>query len=92
MTTLEAQMQVDYGIFLLKKYLEKLEKPTSPIDAAIDMACGRNGIKEIRDDAIEVLESIVEAKTFLGYDCEREQEMKNKIRQLGGQDHKVFRK
>lgn len=87
MTTIEAQMQVDYGIFLLKKYLEKLEKPTSPIDDAIDMACGRNRTKEIRDDAIEVLESIIEAKTFLGYDCEREQEMKNKIKLLGGKGH-----
>lgn len=87
MTTIEAQMQVDYGIFLLKKYLEKLEKPTSPIDDAIDMACGRNRTKEIQDDAIEVLESILEAKTFLGYDCEREQEMKNKIKRLGGKVH-----
>lgn len=80
-------MQVDYGIFLLKKYLEKLEKPTSPIDDAIDMSCGRNRTKEIQDDAIEVLESIIEAKTFLGYDCEREQEMKNKIKRLGGKVH-----
>lgn len=87
MTTLEAQMQVDYGVFLLKKYLEKLEKPTSPIDDAIDMVCSRNRTKEIRDDSIEVLESIIEAKTFLGYDCEREQEMINKIKRLGGQGH-----
>lgn len=87
MTTLEAQMQVDYGVFLLKKYLEKLEKPTSPIDDAIDMVCGRNRTKEIRDGAIEVLESIIEAKTFMGYDCEREQEMINKIKRLGGKGH-----
>ena len=75
MTTLDAQMQVDYGLFLLKKYLEEMDKPISPIDTAIDKACGRDRIKDIRDSIIEVLNSIIEAKTFLGCDCEREKEM-----------------
>jgi len=82
MTALEAQMQVDYGLFLLNKYLEELDKPTSPIDAAIDRACGRDRIKEIRDSAIDVLNGIIEAKTFLGCDCEREKEMVKQIRRI----------
>lgn len=73
-------MQVDYGLFLLNKYLEELDKPISPIDAAIDKTCGRERIKEIRDSAIDVLNDIIEAKTFLGYDCDTEKELINKLK------------
>lgn len=86
MTELDAQIQVDHGLFLLKKVLEDLNTIT-PIDVAIDRACNRDRLRELRQDAITVLTSIIEAKTFLGYDCEREQEMINKIKRLGGQGH-----
>lgn len=91
MTMLEAQTQVNCGLFLLKKYLEELNKPISPIYTAIDDACGRDRTKEIRDSAIEVLESIIEAKTFLGYDCDREKEMVTQIKEAGG-ENEVSRK
>lgn len=42
MTILEAQTQVNYGLFLLKKYLEELDKPISPIYTAMDDACSMN--------------------------------------------------
>lgn len=79
MTTLEAQMQVDYGQFLLKKYLEELNKSTSPIDTAIDIVCGCDRNKEIRDNTIEVLSGIIEAKTFLDCNCDREKEIIKQI-------------
>lgn len=84
MTTLEAQMQVDYGLFLLKKYMEELNKSTSPIDTAIDMVCGYDRNKEIRDNTIEVLSGIIEAKTFLGCDCDREKNVLEQIKTIGG--------
>ena len=91
MTMLEAQTQVSYGLFLLKKYLAELNKPISPIYTAIDDTCGRDRTKEIRDSAIEVLESIIEAKTFLGYNCDREKEMVTQIKETGG-ENEVSRK
>ena len=84
MTVLEAQMQVDYGLFLLKKYLEELNKSTSLIDATIDKACGYDRNKEIRDNTVEVLNSIIEAKTFLGCGCEGEKKMIEQIKIIGG--------
>lgn len=79
MTTLEAQIQVEYGLFLLKKYLEELKAKNSPINAAIDKICGHDGTGEIKDNIIQVLNDIIEAKTFLGCDCEREKEIIKQI-------------
>lgn len=79
MTTIEAQIQVDYCLFLLKKYLGELEKPVSPIGSAIDKACGRDKLKDVRDNVVEVLNSIIEAKTFLGLDCTKEKQMIQQI-------------
>lgn len=86
MTELDAQIQVDHGLFLLKKVLEDLNTIT-PIDIAIDRACNRDRLRELRQDAITVLTSIIEAKTFLGCDYEREQKMTNQIKSLGGQSY-----
>ena len=79
MTVLEAQMQVEYGLFLLKKYLEELKAKISPRNAAIDKICGHDGTGEIKDNIIQVLNDIIEAKTFLGCDCEREKEIIKQI-------------
>ena len=86
MTELDAQIQVDHGLFLLKKVLEDLNTIT-PIDVAIDRACNRDRLRELRQDAIKVLTSMIEAKTFLGCDYEREQKMINQIKSLGGQSY-----
>lgn len=72
--------------FYLKKVLEDLSTIT-PIDIAIDRACNRDRLRELRQDAITVLTSIIEAKTFLGCDYEREQKMINQIKSLGGQSY-----
>ena len=79
MTTLEAQIQVEYGLFLLKKYLEELKAKISPINAAIDKICGYDRTREIKDNIIQALNDIIEAKTFLGGDCEREKEIIKQI-------------
>lgn len=79
MTVLEAQMQVEYGLFLLKKYLEELKAKISPTNAVIDKICGHDGTGEIKDNIIQVLNDIIEAKTFLGCDCEEKRELLSKL-------------
>ena len=73
-------MQIDYGLFVLKKYLKELNKPITSIDAAIDKVCGRDMVKETRKNAINVLDDIIKAKSFLGYDCEKEKELIDKLK------------
>ena len=80
MTELEAHMQADYGLFILKKYLKELNKPVTSIDAAIDKACGRDMVEEIRKNAVNVLDDIIKAKSFLGYDCEKEKELIDRLK------------
>lgn len=72
MTRLEAIIQIDHANFLIRKYLEELNKKEHPIEIAIDKACGRNKIKEIRDCLLECVKQIIEGKKFLGLDCKRE--------------------
>ena len=79
MTTIEAQTRVVYGLFLLKQFLEEFKKPVSPIETAIDASCSRSKFKESRDYVVEVLNSIIEAKTFLGLDCMKEKQMIQQI-------------
>jgi hypothetical protein len=79
MTTIEAQTQVGCGLFLLKLFLEELKKPLSPIEAAINASCGRDKFQDVRGSVVEVLNSIIEAKTFLGLDCMKEKQMIQQI-------------
>lgn len=72
MTRLEAILQIDHANFLIRMYLEELNKKEHPIEIAIDKACGRDKIKEIRECLLECVKQIIEGKKFLGLDCKKE--------------------
>lgn len=81
MTTLEAITEIDLTHFLIRKLSEELNKKESPIDIAIDTACGRDKIKEIRESLLACLKRRVEAKKVLGMDYSNDMELINEIEQ-----------
>lgn len=72
MTHLEAIAQIDHANFLIRKLNEELNKKESLIEIAVDTACGRDRIKEIRECLLDCIKQIIEGKKFLGLDCKKE--------------------
>lgn len=81
MTTLEAITEIDYTHFLISKLSEELNKKESPIEIAVDIACGRDRIKKIRENLLACLKRRVEAKKVLGMDYNKDGEL---IKQIEG--------
>lgn len=82
MTENEAIIQIEHGMFLIKQFYTETSNPLSPIDLAIDRACGRDRDREIVDNTITVLNQIIEGKIFLGKDTSAEKKLIEKLKAL----------
>lgn len=68
MRKLEHIATIDFCYWKLEKLNEKLSHSKSPIEAAIDNACGYDELKEVKDEAISLVEQIIESKKAIGAD------------------------
>lgn len=59
---------IDFCYWRLGELNQKLSKPTQAIEAMIDSACGYNTTEEIRNEAVSLLEQIIESKKAIGAD------------------------
>lgn len=62
MRKLEHIATIDFCYWRLEKLNEKLSRSKSPIETAIDNACGYDELKEVKDEAISLVEQIIESK------------------------------
>ncbi|MEL5895895.1 hypothetical protein AAE250_20660 [Bacteroides sp. GD17] len=68
MKKLEHISIIDFCYWRLEELNKKLSYPQSPIEAAIDNACGYDRMKELKDDAISLVEQIIESKKAIDVD------------------------
>lgn len=68
MNKLELIATIDFCYWRLEKLNQKLSRPKSPIESAIDNACGYDELKEVKDEAISLVEQIIESKKDIGAD------------------------
>lgn len=59
---------IDFCYWRLGELNQKLSKPTHPIEAMVDSACGYDITEEIKDEAVSLLEQIIESKKAIGSD------------------------
>lgn len=59
---------IDYCYWQLEQLNKKLQSNKSPIDAAIDYACGYDEVEDIRKQAIQLIEQIIESKKLINSD------------------------
>lgn len=62
MRKLEHIATIDFCYLRLEQLSQKLSQPKSPIEVAIDNACGYDQLKEIKDEALSLVEQIIESK------------------------------
>lgn len=68
MRKLEHIAIIDFCYWRFEKLNEKLSRSKSPIEAAIDNACGYDELKEVKDEALSLVEQIIESKKAIGAD------------------------
>jgi hypothetical protein len=68
MNKLEHIATIDFCYWRLEILNQKLSQPKSPLETAIDKVCGYDEIKEIKDEAISLVEQIIESKKAIGAD------------------------
>jgi len=74
-----AYATMDAGYYMLQQLLLKLNKPRSPIESAVDKACGYNENIEIAKEAIVILKDIIEAKAIAEVDDTGDVQMLNNL-------------
>lgn len=72
MTTREAIFHIDYAYFILRKLSDELDKSPFDIESLVDKVCGYDQVVDIKEAALECIKQIIEAKKFLGLNCEKE--------------------
>lgn len=72
MTTQEAIFHIDHAYFILEKLSDELNKSPSDIESLVDKVCSYDQVVEIKEAAVECIKQIIEAKKFLGLNCEKE--------------------
>lgn len=78
----EAYARIDYCYYRIAKLQKQMNKPRSPIEMAVDQACGYNPIKEITKELIDLLKKVIESKKFIDDDYSGAQEALNKTLEL----------
>lgn len=73
---------IDFCYWRLKELNQKLSKPTQPIEAMVDSACGYDITEEIRKEAIPLLEQIIESKKAIGADYSGDSKFLGQIKKM----------
>lgn len=73
---------IDFCYWRLGELNQKLSKPTHPIEAMVDGACGYDSTEEIRKEAVSLLEQIIESKKAIGADCSGDSKFLERIKKM----------
>lgn len=73
---------IDFCYWRLKELNQKLSKPTHPIEALVDSACGYDRTEKIRKEAIPLLEQIIESKKAIGADYSGDSKFLEQIKKM----------
>ncbi|WP_302581643.1 hypothetical protein [Paraprevotella clara] len=68
MNKLEHIATIDFCYWRLGKLNKQLSKHKSNIEMLVDKACGYNEVGEVKNEAITLLEQIIESKKAIGAD------------------------
>lgn len=73
---------IDFCYWRLKELNQKFSKPTQPIEALVDSACGYDRTEEIRKEAVSLLEQIIESKKAIRADYSGDSKFLERIRNM----------
>lgn len=73
---------IDFCYWRLEELDRKLSKPTHPIEAMVDTACGYDITEEIRKEAVSLLEQIIESKKAIGADYSGDSKFLEQIKNM----------
>lgn len=73
----EAYARIDCCYYMIQEINSKLLKKSSPIEKAVDMACGVH--RSVTDDLIGLLEQIIEDKKFVGAEVSTDEDTLKKL-------------
>lgn len=79
---LEHIATIDFCYWRLGELNQKLSKPTHPIEAMVDSACGYDSTEEIREEAVSLLEQIIESKKAIRADCSGDSKFLEQIKNI----------
>lgn len=79
---LEHIATIDFCYWRLGELNQKLSKPTHPIEAMVDGACGYDSTEEIKKEAVSLLEQIIESKKAIGADCSGDSKFLERIKKM----------
>lgn len=73
---------IDFCYWRLKELNQKFSKPTQPIEALVDSACGYDRTEEIRKETVSLLEQIIESKKAIGADYSGDSKFLGQIKKM----------
>lgn len=82
MTKLEHIATIDYCYWRLGVLNKRLSRPQSNIEKLVDKTCGYNETKDIREEAISLIEQVIESKKAIGADYSGDSKSLDEIKRI----------
>ena len=82
MNKLEHIATIDFCYWRLKVLSSKVSKQKSNIETLVDKACGFNEEEQIKQEAITLIEQVIESKKAIGADYSGDTKSLNEIKKI----------
>lgn len=81
---LELEAEYECSLWMLKKILLELQRPSNPIEQMVDEATGykKERFRKLREEAIALVKNIIKCKRRLGEDITFDKEVLKKMKDL----------